>query len=149
MPNRNSPNMEPQAIIDEINVLRDGIERSARRIHDLSRILHQQMRRSSLRTGAQTQSRDNAVYVTFANVWTRFGGMVLQGLQRTRQADRVLGMLQKEEEQAERPQEEAQLPQEETQQNQPDVPPPGPGFYDDLITVYGEEIVSDAGRQQR
>ena len=51
---------------------------------------------------ATTPDPNLDVYVTYANHWSRFAGMVQQGLQRTRQADRLLRMLREDEEQQSR-----------------------------------------------
>lgn len=133
MPNRNPANMRPEEIAAEIGAHRGSMEVSARRIAELSVALRDRMRR----TGSEDEARN--IYITCSNVWYRFAGMVNQGLQRTQQADRLLRMLPDEEE----------FPADTNEPTRPTpadqaqiVPTPSP--LEDLITVYGEELVSDA-----
>lgn len=139
--NRNPMNMAPEDIVQEINSARDTIEGASRRIYELSRTLHARMRRTS-------SSTDVGVYVTYANVWTRFAGMVQQGLRRTQQADRVLRLLQ-DEDPSVSPADEAPAPPPPEETDEAHSMPTESSPYEDLIAVYGEELVSDADRQQR
>ena len=74
---------EPQKAIDEVHTLQERIVQDARRIHELSRSIHQYARRTP--PGQLTSA-----YVSYANVWTRFAGMVEQGLRRTSIASRTV-----------------------------------------------------------
>ena len=75
--------MSDTEVIDEIRVMRENIDISARRIHELSKALYHRVRR--LPVGDQTSS-----LVMYSNVWTRFAGVVEQGLRRSVSMDRVL-----------------------------------------------------------
>jgi hypothetical protein len=124
--------MTPEDMVAEITGLRNGIESGARRIYELSRVLHDRMRR------ADPNQPSRQVYVTYANVWIRFSGMVQQGLQRTRQTDRVLRLL---------PQEEVSSPEltpPEAEGQARSVPEPS--ATEDFISLYGEEYMRDASQ---
>ena len=134
--NHNPMYMTPVEIATEIENHRNQIEASATRMFDLAQTLRERMRRP----GTSDEARN--VYVTCSNVWMRFAGMVRQGSQRTRQADRLLRMLREE---------EVEIPDQPSRPTPVDthaqtVPTPSP--FEDLITVYGEELVRDADGQQ-
>lgn len=79
---RNPLHMTPDEIVAEVRELRTGLERGARRIHELSRTLYHRARRSG---------EDNApAYITYANSWTRFAGMVSHGLARQSNVERLI-----------------------------------------------------------
>jgi hypothetical protein len=131
--------MAPEDILAEISMLRDTVNQATRRIHDLSRILHDRMRR------VDPDEADRGVYLTYSNAWARFAGMVQQGLQRTRQADRLLRLLADRDE---APTPDVTYPEPV---NLPDRAQsvPQPSALDDLIAVYGEEMTRDAADGQR
>jgi hypothetical protein len=134
--------MSVEEIIGEIGQLREGIDISSRRITELSRSLYDRMRRNDRYRVATNGERNDAtnIYTTYANLWLRFGGIVQQGLQRTRQADRILRLLP-EEETPRRVAQDANPPPAPMQEAQT-VPASSP--FEDFITVYGEEMMRDA-----
>jgi hypothetical protein len=150
MPNRTPSSMAPAEIAAEITQLRNNVEGSVARIHELSRILLDRMRRQRMASTVPDPNLD--VYVTYANHWSRFAGMVQQGLQRTRQADRLLRMLREDEEQAAERADRPARPEPANSHPQP-VPDqarsmPADSPLRDLIELYGEEIVQDADGQR-
>jgi hypothetical protein len=82
---RNPIHLPPEDIVVEIGDLRDTIDQASRRIYELSKVLHDRMRRSP--------GENREVYITYSNIWVRFSGIVQQSLQRSRQGDRVLRLL--------------------------------------------------------
>jgi hypothetical protein len=130
---RNPIHLPPDDIVGEIGELRDTIDRSSRRIYELSKVLYDRMRRSP---GANRE-----IYITYSNVWIRFAGMVQQGLQRSRQGDRVLRLLPETPERT--PEVKIPEPMPERVQNAPASP------LEDFIELYGEEIVHDAAEPSR
>ena len=152
MPSRNPLHMNNEEIAGEIQYLRDGIDSSARRILDLSRTLHDRTRRDDRRrilANERPNERTN-IYLTYSNLWTRFASMVQQGLQRTRQADRVLRLLPDD---ATERQAAAQAEPAQPEEAQPEAQPvPAPSPFEDFISVYGEEMIRDAsadGQRER
>lgn len=155
MPTRNPLSMEPDQIVGEITHLRDGIDQSSRRILELSRTLHDRMRREnrarlarsqSVRSGTpeSNEATRTGLYLTYANLWTRFASMVQQGLQRSRQADRVIRLL---------PDEAPVLPTQAEAEAAPEPAPeaqtvPTPSPLEDFITLYGEEMMRDASAER-
>lgn len=128
--------MSPEEIATEIASHRNQIEASATRMFELAQSLRDRMRRP----GTSEDSRN--VYVTCSNVWMRFSGMVRQGVQRTRQADRLLRMIPEETYETQ-PQPATPNAVDTHAQNVPARSP-----LEDLITVYGEELVRDADGQR-
>lgn len=86
MERRNPSLMSYDEIVQEIGDLRKGVDQGARRIYELSRVLHDRARRDQ-------QDDTTGVYIAFSNAWSRFAGMVNQGLSRTASADRLLKLL--------------------------------------------------------
>jgi hypothetical protein len=85
--------MSPDAIIAEIGELRGELDVRLTRIHALAQGLYHQVRRAP--------ADDNtSVYITYANAWMRFAGMVNQGVLRTASASKVLRRLTPRAEQA-------------------------------------------------
>ena len=136
--NRNPANMLPEDILQEISALREGIEQGARRILELSKTLHDRMRRTD------PSAADRSVYLTYSNSWSRFAGMVQQGLQRTRQADRLLRLLP-EREDSQTP--DRAVPEPVRVDEAHSMPVTSP--LDDFIKVYGEEYMQDAADRPR
>lgn len=128
----NPANMSPEEIVRDIQNLRDTIHNASARLLELSRVLYHHARRERNQTSA------GGVYLTYANAWTRFAGMVSQGIQRTRSAERVLGLLED--------------PAPDTRVEQAPAPearsmPVRSSALEDLIAVYGEEVVGDADQR--
>jgi len=94
MNGRNATQMTPQEILAEVSDHKQSMERSAARLRELSKVLHDRMRQN-------TTDEESGVYLAVSNVWTRFAGIVTQGLTRTNSADRMLRMLPSPEEKAE------------------------------------------------
>lgn len=143
MPALHNPlTMEPEEIVAEIDEHRETIDRASRRIYELSRVLRDRMRRADPTL--------MGIYVTYSNAWTRFAGMIQQGLQRTQIAERVLRMLPEEtpraEQRSERPEEEAHPEATPVDQARP-VPDDHP--LRDFIELYGEEVARDADGPRR
>lgn len=130
---RNPQTMTPQEIVAEIRDIQKGLSRGATRIHELSRALYHRMRRTA-------PGDDTNVYITYSNAWTRFAGMVSQGLVRTRSAERILGMLRTEE-----PPPQTPPPPPPTRERQESSPERSP--MEDLIAAYQEETPFDADRR--
>lgn len=102
--NRNPQSMANEEIVREINSLQDELRSKgaeitglmvqlqdevrtrAIRIQELSKILYQRVRRAPI-------DDSTAIYTTYSNVWTRFAGMLGQGLTRASSASRVLRRL--------------------------------------------------------
>ena len=120
--------LEPQVAIEEIRVLQERLDQDARRIYELSRSLYQFARRTP--SGQMT-----SVYVLYANAWTRFAGMVEQGLRRTSTATRIatasLARVTQEEIQ---PEEKPSAMRERLTYKSP-LPPS-----DDLVELFGEAL---------
>jgi hypothetical protein len=91
--------MTPEEIILEIKSLRDEIEIKSVRIHTLAQTLYQRVRRAPA-------DDTTAIYMTYANAWTRFAGMVSQGSARTASISKVLRRLPPKASQAEEPKKE-------------------------------------------
>ena len=87
---RNPTTLSDEEVIDEIRQLREGIDLSARRIHELSKALYHRARRAP-------SDQSSSSYVMYSNVWTRFAGMVEQGLRRSVSMDRLLSRAPEEE----------------------------------------------------
>lgn len=110
------------ALVHEIHVLRDDMERMAIRMVELSQKLHGRVRRAPA-------DDYTARYVMFANAWTRFGAMVEGAIRRTRGVTRLVSGV---------PQERLEASAKEVEK--PIVPPPVQASTD-LAELYGEEMV--------
>lgn len=119
--------MDPRAAIDEIDSIRGRMEQDARRIYELSRAIHQYARR--------TPSDVTSAYVMYANTWTRFAGMVDQGLRRTTTPCRVVTAAL-----------EKNAREEEAKEKKPPIQRPAPrGLLppnDDMVELFGEDLVN-------
>jgi hypothetical protein len=143
---RDPRRMRPDEIVAEITSLRETVDLAARRIGDLSRTLYGHSRRQADAT--------TPAYIAFANTWTRLAGAIQQGLRRTSTVDRVLDRALEAQSAppapARAPKKQVQKAQEEGSENEPirsnspfeaaDKP------LDDLMKLYGQEIVRDAVR---
>jgi len=139
MDKRNPTQMAPEEIIREIAEQKKSLEQSARRLSELSRALHDRMRRSP-------DVEDAAVYVAFSNVWVRFSGMLNQALSRTTSGDRLLKLIPTESERAERERDlQRRKDQAQRRQERRESHPRSP--IEDLMEMYGaEEVISAGGR---
>ncbi len=135
--NNQSPSqMEPDAIVKEIQALRADMQKGTERMFELSRVLYSKVRRDT--------RPDTAALILYANAWTRFSGAMGQGLRRTASTDRVLraARLQEQERQE---QEERQRLLEERRREQAEAA--ATHIYgsdldmeDDLVALYGQEV---------
>jgi hypothetical protein len=129
---RKGPRQEAERLKEEIY----EVEGLTRRASDEMRPALQE-RLSALRIAHRTQEERLSTYTFVANTWTRFAGMVIQGIQRTRSSDRLLRQLPDAEE-------------PEIEQDEPEAPPPAPvgegetSPMEDLIEMYGEGDVNHA-----
>jgi len=78
--------MTPEEITIEISDLQSEIKRHGLRIYALAHGLHTKVRRAPA-------DDTTSIYLTYAHSWTRFSGMVSQGLARTAHAGRILKLL--------------------------------------------------------
>ena len=78
--------MTPEEIVLEIRGLQQDVQSKSVRIQGLSQALYRRVRKAPV-------DDDTSVYITYANAWTRFAGMVQQGVTRTTHTARVLKRL--------------------------------------------------------
>jgi hypothetical protein len=150
--------MKPEDIISEIRQQRDTVERGCRRIYELSQVLYAKTRRDRVLQEREAGTDENArerlaqeyrLYIAYSNAWSRFAGMVDQGLKRTSSLDRIMVRTAGEKlQEAERiadltRKEQARLDREARRQTQQSVPWPSPTV-EDLVSLYGEEVMTDA-----
>jgi len=121
--------MEPRAAIDEINAIRDRMEQDARRIYELSRSIHQYARRAP--------SDVSSAYLMYANTWTRFAGMVDQGLRRTTTPCRVVTSTLEKVAREEEARSKENKPPIQRQAPRGLLPP-----NDDMVELFGEDLVN-------
>jgi hypothetical protein len=88
-----------------------------------------------------------AAYTVFSSTWTRFAGMLAQALQRARSAERLVGQLPARTEEEPR----ARRRPEPVEAAAPPVahaePVPQRTMLEELIEMYGSELVGDADRR--
>lgn len=142
MEGRNPTLMTPQEILAEVSTHKKTMERSAARMRELSKVLHDRMRRNP------PDEEDAGVYLAVANVWARFSGMVSQGISRTASADRLLRTIPTPEEkaEAERVAEHRKQRKAHRQQRKAAGLSLQRSPIEDLMEMYGSEEVIDAGR---
>lgn len=140
MEGRNPSLMSPEEIVREIADHKKSLERTVSRLSELSRGLHDRMRRNS-------GDEDASVYIAFSNVWVRFSGMISQGLSRTASGDRFLRMIptQAEREELEREQQRKRARAEHRRQRRAQAAP-SRSPVEDLMEMYGSEEVINAER---
>jgi hypothetical protein len=137
--------MTPDEIVLEIKEVRGELEHNIERLFELSRVLYAKARRNN----DDTDNR-RATMVLYANAWTRFVGVVGQGLRRTSSADRVLKVAQQQEQdRQERERRDKERDDRETQrvlrQATNPIFEPSPGV-EDLVALYGPEVMDYASR---
>ncbi len=142
--------MNPDEIVIEIRRLHAGIEQSALRLGELSRLLLVRSRPVAARTASETTKRIASANVVYANAWARLGGLVAQAVRRTKVADRTLDNEQRDVADAIRDAQhmarqaeanEARAAITARQAHRSTVATPVIG---DLMELYGKEIVDDA-----
>ena len=145
--NRDPRVMQVPEIIEEIKFIRETIEMAAQRIVQLSQTMQEQVRRS------EDNTQVSHVSISFASTWGRFAGAIQQGLRRTMATDRLLEralLAQKEEKQATEKREASRKKKASTSNSSIRNPNPlrtleGDSI-DDLVSLYGKEIVANAHR---
>ena len=141
MNQRDPSQMTPEEIIHEIRGIRGSMDAMCSRVLELSRTLYSKARR-------EASSENVAPLVLYANTWTRFSGAISQGLQRTSSADRVLKNAREDQERRDREsverekREQARIARAEKRARPaPSIVPSSEGL-DDLIELYGKEVVN-------
>jgi hypothetical protein len=150
--------MKPDDIVSEIRQQRDAVERGSRRIYELSQVLYAKSRRDrSLQertAGVTDRERDQALrdthnYIAYSNAWSRFAGMVDQGLKRIVSFDRLIARtaddkIHESERIAELTRKEQSRMDREARRQSRGVSPWASPTVEDLVSLYGEEVVTDA-----
>jgi hypothetical protein len=114
-------------MIAEIREIRERIDQDARRIYELSQALHQRARRNP--AGSTTPA-----FIMYSNAWTRFAGMVAQGMRRTVTAERVIVPAMEEKPE---PPVKPKLKEPKGKVYRSPLP-----VNDDLVELFGEELVN-------
>jgi len=139
--------MEYPEIIGEIQALRTTLREKGQRIFELTRILHDRVRKQ----GADDYT---SRYLAFAQANVRFVGGMEQGLQRIASIDRLVGTIQKEQKEAEeqvlreKREKERQVLREKREKERPKKR----GYeasaspLADLTELFGQEMIEDAAR---
>jgi hypothetical protein len=134
----NPTKMASSAILDEILALREGLERTTTRLHELSRTLY-----------AQSKGADGdevPALLLYANAWARFSAAISQGLQRTANVERVLKTAQRrtkdirEKEASDKARQEKRDRKAYLKSLSTVTQPSG---IDDLVALYGPDVVHD------
>jgi prophage DNA circulation protein len=162
--------MSAEDLVAEIRRVHVGMEHSALRLGELSRMLLLRARNGvTSHTASESGRKLASSHVTYANAWSRLSGLVMQAIRRTHVADRALdqdrGDLVEEQRRADdaarRTTEREAREAREAAESAPGVPdrrrnghenhrPEGRGSKDPVISalmeLLGEEIVNDAAR---
>lgn len=138
---QNPARMSADEIIREIRSLRQEIEQRTTRISELALSMYTRARRHNLALPGEEEPEDSTPFLVFANAWARMSASLRQGIQRMSRTDRVIVQRTTEE-----PDEEEAAPL--TVPELPNPTPPPPRVQDEameeLVTLYGGEIVHDA-----
>jgi hypothetical protein len=147
--------MTADEIVEEITAVRQTINMAAQRVVELSRTLHQTARR-------HVASEHTSVYINFANAWGRFAGAVQQGIRRAQSMDRMVQRAQEaqrdEYDFPRAPPPPARQSRQSGENTAPATAPhrsnpfagnplDGGQSMNDLMELYGQEIVRDAVRR--
>lgn len=130
---RDPKGMSYPEIIGEIQSLRGAMREKGQRIYELSRILQDRVRKA----GADDYT---ARYLAFIQANTRFVGGLEQGLQRVASVDRLVGTIQKEQNDAEEREKREQEKPRRRDYSSPTSP------LADLSALFGQEMIDDAAR---
>jgi hypothetical protein len=144
-------------IVTEIRAIHGGITRGTARMGELCKALLERSRRDGRRASADPVA---AMHVVYANAWARVAGLVQQAVRRTEMADRMLDeghrslAEEKQREEQERRRREATEQRRAREARQEAMSPSAvtrPSGsegepMDDLIELYGKELVDDASR---
>lgn len=155
MPSSNPQHMTYAEIVSEIRSIHGGITRSTVRMGELCKVLLERARQDGRRASADPEA---AIHVVYANAWARVAGLVQQAVRRTEMADRMLdegkrsAVEEQQREEHERQRREAATQRRireegrepgastaSTRRSAADAEP-----MDDLIELYGKELVDDA-----
>lgn len=134
-PREASSRDEPAEIIQQMQDLRQEIDGSIARLHELGTLLRTKAMR--------TRTEESPSQIVFANAHLRLAGALNQGLRRAASMDRVLivARLEREEEERRREQEEQRAVQRKRQQQVAQLQNPTDSDFDDLYgELYGEEV---------
>jgi hypothetical protein len=124
----------PDQLLAEIATVKESLKVSAATLVQLSTELYNQSRR--------VQTASASAYVTTANGWMRFAGMVTQGIRRADLTDRqVVRAKEIEAQEAEIMKEREIAQQRRTAQRQAQM-----SSVDDLVALYGEEMILNASK---
>jgi len=141
MPQQQNPaRMSADEIIQEIRSIRQEIEQRTTRLSELALSLYTRARHRRLALPGEDEPEDHTPYLIFANGWARMAASLRQGVQRMSRTDRVIIPRSAEPEREEEAITVPELPSP--------IPPPPPPHHDEameeLVTLYGGEIVHDA-----
>lgn len=143
--------MTPDEIVEEVTGLRETIHLAAQRVIELTHTLGQSARR-------HVAAEHTSAYVVYANAWGRLAGAVQHGLRRVQSMDRIVERAQK----AQRDEyfQRAPPPPRPPRQGKGEAADPlssrqkvftgsplGGQSMNDLMDLYGQEIVRDAVRR--
>lgn len=127
--------MEYAEIVGEIQAIRGTLREKGQRIYELSRVLQDRVRKA----GADEYT---SRYTAFVTANARFVGGLEQGLQRVASFDRIVGTIQKEQDEAEEREEQAK--REKARPKKRDYSSPASPLAD-LTELFGQEMI-DASR---
>lgn len=120
-------------LLAEISTLRESIRASAFKLLQVSDTLHRQARKA-------TPTTTTRAYVTYANGWMRFSGMVTQGLKRADLTDALVKRAQ----QIEADEAEAVKAKQVAKDRRDARIKSQMSSMGDLVELYGEEVVKYA-----
>ena len=144
---RDPRTMTPDEIVDEIHSLRGTLQLATQRMIDLAQTLSHNIRR-------QPANEHTSSYINFANAWSRMAGACQQGMRRNETMNRLVKRAQMAQRDdygfpppPARPQ--PQPPPSKSRQGafQGTNPLDGGQSMNDLLELYGQEIVRDAVRR--
>jgi hypothetical protein len=143
---RNPVKMSEEEIVTEIRALSGELNKTALRISELSKNLHDRAVR--LRRDPDEPTRDmGAVYVAYANAWGRLGGLVGQGVRRTASLDRAVQGGRERLAAVSKQRENERIAAERAAARKASLDAllaKTQGSVDDLVELYGEDVVTNA-----
>ncbi len=138
MPQQNPIRMTADEIVREIRTLRQEIEQRTTRISELALSLYSRARRRRLALLGEKEPDDPSPYIVFSNAWARMSASLRQGIQRMSRTDRLI--VQRPEE----PFEDEACPPTIPEASPMTPPRDTDDAIEELVTLYGGEIVHDA-----
>lgn len=143
---RNPVKMSEEEIITEIRALSGELSKTALRISELSKNLHDRAVR--LRRDPDEPTRDmGAIYVAYANAWGRLGGLVGQGVRRTASLDRAVQGGRERLAAVSKQRENERIAAEKAAVRKASLDAllaKTQGSVDDLVELYGEDVATNA-----